>query len=409
MLRAMAAGSVAAGLAACGGPVVSATPAPTGPASPSPTGPGPSAEPTASAGPSVQPTGSAAPTPTSDPATLRAKIGRMFLVGFRGLELHDGDPIAIALAAGLGGVILFDRDQTTGGKRNISSPGQLADLTAALRAAASGQILIAADQEGGKVSRLNPAMGFPATRTQAAIGATDDPEVAHAAGKAMGDTMAAVGIDFDLAPVVDVNVDPKNPAIGALGRSFSADPSIVAAMAEAEIRGLHEAGVGSAIKHFPGLGSAAANTDFASVDVTKTWTDAELEPYRTLIGLGIPDAIMSAHILDRHRDPDAVASLSSITIDGLLRNQLGWTGVVMTDDLGAVAITDHYTQKEAIARAIEAGNDLLTFANQASYVPDLAARVVDIVVGFVASGRITEARIDESIARLDRIVARPPD
>ena len=92
------------------------------------------------------------------------------------------------------------------------------------------------------------------------------------------------GSTLDLAPVVDVNVNPKNPAIGALGRSFSADPSIVAAMAEAEIRGLHEAGVRSAIKHFPGLGSAAANTDFAVVDVTETWTMAELEPYETLIG-----------------------------------------------------------------------------------------------------------------------------
>ena len=409
MLQAMAAGSVAAGLAACGGPTASGTPAPSTPGVPTPSRPVASLEPSASAGVSARPTAPATPEPTSDPATLRAKIGRMLLVGFRGLELHDNDPIAIALAAGLGGVILFDRDQTTGGKRNISSPDQLATLTTALRGVALGPILIAADQEGGKVSRLNPAMGFPATRTQAAIGATDDPEQAHAAGKAMGDTMAAAGIDFDLAPVVDVNVDPKNPAIGALGRSFSADPSIVAAMAEAEIKGLHEAGVSSAIKHFPGLGSAAANTDFASVDVTKTWTDAELDPYRTLIGLGIPDAIMSAHILDRRRDAKAVASLSSVTIDGLLRGQLGWAGVVMTDDLGAVAITDRYTQKEAIARAIEAGNDLLTFANQASYVPDLATRVVDIVVGLVASGRITEARIDESIARLDLIVARPPD
>jgi beta-N-acetylhexosaminidase len=252
-------------------------------------------------------------------------------------------------------------------------------------------------------------MGFPATKTEAAIGATDDPAVARAAGQAMGATMAAAGIDMDLAPVVDVNVNPQNPAIGALGRSFSADPSIVAAMASAEIRGLHEAGIRTTLKHFPGLGSAAANTDFAVVDVTKTWREAELEPYATLIGLGLPDAIMSGNIVNRTLDPSgAPASLSAPIIDVLLRGRYGWTGAVVTDDLGAVAITSRYKQAEAVARAIEAGNDLLIFANQATYVPDLAARTVDTIDGLVSSGRITEARIDASIARLDGLAAPPP-
>ena len=331
------------------------------------------------------------------------------MVGFRGFEIGPGDPIAVALAAGLGGVILFDRDQLTGGSRNIASPRQLAALTASLRAAATSPLRIAIDQEGGRVSRLNPAKGFPATRTEAAIGATDDPAVARAAGLAMGRTMAAAGVDLDLAPVVDVDVNPNNPAIGALGRSFSADPSIVAAMAEAEIRGLHDAGVRATLKHFPGLGSAAANTDFAVVDVTKTWTEAELEPYATLIGLARPDAIMSGNIVNRTLDPaGAPASLSKAIIEGLLRSRYGWTGAVVTDDLGAVAITSRFKRAEAVARAIEAGNDLLVFANQASYVPDLAARLVDTIEGFVTSGRISEARIDTSIARLDRLVGPPP-
>jgi Beta-glucosidase-related glycosidases len=329
----------------------------------------------------------------------------MLLVGFRGLEVRPADPIAAALADGLGGVILFDRDQTTGGRRNIASPDQLAALTHALRDTASVPLFIAIDQEGGKVSRLNPALGFPATRSEAEIGATDDPDVALEAGRAMGATMAAAGIDLDLAPVVDVNVDPDNPAIGALGRSFSADPSIVAAMAEAEIRGLHEAGVHATIKHFPGLGSANANTDFDAVDVTATWTKAELEPFETLIGAELPDAIMSAHILNRRLDPDAPASLSPATIDGLLRQQLGWTGVVITDDLGAVAITSRFERTEAVARAIEAGNDLLTFANQADYVPDLVAQLLDDIVGLVESGRISEARLDQSVARLEILAA----
>ena len=226
----------------------------------------------------------------------------MLVVGFRGFEIRPTDPITKAIAAGLGGVILFDRDRVTG-TRNIESPAQLAALTAALRAAAPGNLLIAIDQEGGRVSRLQPAQGFPKTQSQAEVGATDDPDVALAFGRAMGATMAAAGIDFDLAPVVDVNVNPKNPAIGALGRSFSADPAIVAAMAEAEIRGLHEAGIRAAIKHFPGLGSASANTDLDRVDVTRTWSEAELEPFETLISLRLPDAVMTGHIVNDTIDP----------------------------------------------------------------------------------------------------------
>jgi beta-N-acetylhexosaminidase len=219
----------------------------------------------------------------------------------------------------------------------------------------------------------------------------------------MGATMAGVGIDLDLAPVVDVNVNPANPAIGALDRSFSSDPAIVAAMAEAEIRGLHDRGVRAAIKHFPGLGSASANTDFDDVDVTKTWTDAELEPYRALIEAGAPDAIMSGHIVNDRIDPGVPASLSPAAIDGLLRAELGWSGVVMTDDLGAEAIAGRYRRGEAIALAIEAGNDLLLFANQTIYVADLASEVIETIVGHVLSGRLAEERIDASIERLDRM------
>jgi beta-N-acetylhexosaminidase len=205
-----------------------------------------------------------------------------------------------------------------------------------------------------------------------------------------------------------VDIDPKNPAIGALGRSFSSSPSVVATMAAQEIRGLHQHGVRTAIKHFPGLGSASANTDFARVDVTNTWTDKELEPYRTLIGQHLPDAVMTAHITDRKLDPDLPASLSKAITTGMLRGQLGWDGVVMTDDLGAVAVTSRYHRADAIALAIEAGADLLTFANQASYVPDLAAEVVETIVGLVGAGKLTEARIDQSVARLEHLMATHP-
>lgn len=322
------------------------------------------------------------------------------MVGFRGSTIDPIDPITKALEAGLGGVILFDRDRVTG-TRNIESPDQLAALTASLRAAAPGNLIIAIDQEGGRISRLKPAQGFPATRSQAEIGATDDPDAAFEAGRAIGATMAAAGIDLDLAPVVDVNVNPTNPAVGALERSFSDDPSIVAAMAEAEIHGLHEFGVRAAIKHFPGLGSATANTDVELVDVTGTWSEAELEPFETLISLGVADAVMVGHMINDTIDRGVPASLSAATVGGLLRARLGWTGAVITDDLGAEAIASQFERSEAAALAIEAGNDLLLFANQSVYVPDLATQLVDTIMDLVASGRISEARIDESIERID--------
>lgn len=399
LLRGMAAGSVATGLAACG---VSGSPSPSPSSTPSPR-PFPTPSPAESEPPAPTPEPTEPPAPTSDPAALQRKIGRLLMVGFRGLTIVSDDPIAQALSDGLGGVILYDRDHVTG-TRNIESPGQLAALTASLRAAAPGGLLIAIDQEGGRVSRLKPARGFPATQSQAEIGATGDPAAAFQAGMDMAETMAAAGIDFDLAPVVDVNVNPSNPAIGAFDRSFSDDPAVVAAMAEAEIHGLHEFGIRAAIKHFPGLGSATANSDVAHVDVTATWTEDELLPFERLIGAGLPDAVMTGHIVNDTLDPGIPASLSRETIEGLLRGRLGWSGAVITDDLGAEAIAMRYSQEEAVALALEAGNDLLLFANQTLYVPDLAQQLVETIAGLVASGRITEGRIDESIERLDVLV-----
>ncbi|MEX1170844.1 MAG: glycoside hydrolase family 3 N-terminal domain-containing protein [Chloroflexota bacterium] len=394
LLRGLAAGSVATGLAACGvGPTPSPSSTPGLPVvSPTPTN-RPSEPPPQTPEPSE-------PAPTRDPEALRRKIARLLMVGFRGFTIGPDDPITRALNAGLGGVILFDQDRITRA-RNIESPAQLAALTASLRSAAPGNLLIAIDQEGGRISRLKPARGFPATRSQAEIGATDDPDEAFRAGRDMAETMAAAGIDLDLAPVVDVNVNPANPAIGALDRSFSDDPAVVAAMAEAEIHGLHEYGVRATIKHFPGLGSASANSDIAHVDVTATWTEEELVPYEFLIAAGLPDAVMSGHIVNDALDPGVPASLSAETIDGLLRGTLGWTGAVITDDLGAEAIASRYTRAESVALALEAGNDLLLFANQAIYVPDLAEELVETIMALLASGRITEGRIDESIERLD--------
>lgn len=313
-----------------------------------------------------------------------------------------------AIAAGeLGGVILFDRDgETQLAGRNIIGPDQLGALTGLLRSTAlrgpiGPHLLIAVDQEGGRVARLNPTNGYPATPSAAELGAADDLERTTSAAVLTAITLAGAGIDFNLAPVVDLNVNPSNPAIGALDRSFSADPVVVVAHATAVIEAQRGAGIRTGIKHFPGEGSATGNTDKGVVDVTATWTETELEPFRALISADLPSAVMVGAIVNGQLDADYPAVLSRLTVTELLRNQLGWRSVVISDDLQAPAITQRYRDGEAIALAIEAGVDLLLFANQQDYDPDLVDHVLGTVLEHVTSGRITEARLDESIARIE--------
>ena len=328
----------------------------------------------------------------------------MLVVGFRGLDVSSDSWIARAIAEqGIGGVVLFDRDQLTGGARNVESPSQVKALVAQLRALATDRRLIAAiDQEGGVVTRLSPRYGFPSLASEAEIGEQGDDAVADWAAGLVA-TLAEAGIDLNLAPVVDLDVNPTNPAVGALGRAFSADPAIVARDAAIEIAAHRARNIRTALKHFPGLGSATVNTDFGVADVTATWTDRELQPYRELLAQGLVDVVMAAHVVNGRLDADAPASLSRRTVSDLLRGELGWDGPVITDDLQAAAITETFGSDDAVRLAIEAGCDLLLFANQQVHDPEVANRVLDLVEGLVSDGTITEARIDASVARLGRV------
>jgi beta-N-acetylhexosaminidase len=342
------------------------------------------------------------PSPTTSPAELRRMIGGMLVVGFRGLTVADTDPVARAIAEdGLGGVVLFDRDQLTGKPRNIASPSQLRDLTASLRALApDGKLFVAVDQEGGRVARLTPATGFPPTVSEAELGQQDDPDVAFAAGRRTATTLRDAGIDWNFAPVVDLDVNPDNPSIGALGRSFSADPAVVVAMATQVIRAHRELGVLTTLKHYPGLGSATGDTDREFVDVSRTWTPRELGPFRDLVAAGLADSVMAANAFNRQLDASHPASLSHATVTRSLRRDLGFGGPVVTDDLQAGAIRDRYSDADAIELAIAAGCDVLVLANQQVYVAEVARHTIDIVVNLVRRGRVTEHRIAASLERI---------
>lgn len=374
--------------------------------------PGASPSPSRTPTPTMSPSTTASPIPTPSPTperpTLREKAAQLLLIGFRGLTVADAPGIVADIAErGVGGVVLFSRDQLTGGLRNVESPDQVRRLVADLRSRARvAPLIVAIDEEGGLVARLGPDHGFPATRSPAELGATGDPGQTRTAAGQMARTEAGVGITLNLAPVVDLDLNPDNPIIGGLDRSFSADPTTVIEHARAFIEAHHDAGVQCAIKHFPGHGSATGDTHGGVVDVTDVWSRTELEPFANLTADGTTDAVLTAHIFNATLDPTDPATLSVATIGGVLREQLGWDGPVISDDLQMRAIADAYGFEETIALALEAGIDLLLIANQLVYEPDIVSRAIDVIEGLVTTGRITEARLDTSIART-AVLRRP--
>ena len=343
------------------------------------------------------------PAPIPAPAvTLAEKVGQMIMVGFRGLSVDENSPIVRHIQEShIGSVVLFDYDAPTRTyDRNIQSPAQVAALTAALQAFSPTPLLIATDQEGGKVARLSPKWGFPATLSAQELGEMEDLEYVAFLLDEMAATVDASGINLNLAPVVDLNTNPDNPVIGAIGRSFGADAQVVIDHALTFIGAHRRQGVLTTLKHFPGHGSSTADSHKGFVDVTDSWSRRELTPYGTLIQQGAVDTIMTAHVFNEELDRTYPATLSKATITDLLRDELGFKGVVISDDMQMGAIADLYPYADAVALAINAGVDMLAIANNSVYDEAIAPRTADLILGMVADGRIPVSRIDESYARI---------
>jgi len=344
----------------------------------------------------------------SSAASLNDKIGQMVLVGFRGTKLDPSNPVLADIRdRHIGGVVLFDYDVPGQSPvRNIESPSQVRNLTAALKEASPSPLLVAVDQEGGKVSRLKEKFGFPATVSQQSLGTSDDIRATRKSAEETAKTLAECGFNINFSPVVDLNINPENPVIGGRGRSFSENPAVVTEHAIEVIKAHHARGILTTLKHFPGHGSSKDDSHLGFVDVTETWSRTELEPYEKIIAAGLSDTVMTAHIFNSKLDTSLPATLSGRTIDGLLRGELRFDGVVISDDMQMKAISAHYGLEEAVFLAIRAGVDILAFANNSIFDPDVAASAIQIIRKAVHDGKISEERIDRSYARITRLKSR---
>lgn len=325
--------------------------------------------------------------------SLRLKLGQMIVVGFLGSTVPDSLFVDLS-QRNLGGVVISVANG------NLNDPAQIGQLTDALRAAATVAPFIAVDQEGGRVARLGAGNGFAATNSAYTLGTTyGSLDSTRAQAALMAGWLVQCGMNLNLAPVLDVNVNPLSPAIGYYGRSFSADPADVTSHAAVFIDEFHERGLITAAKHFPGHGSATSDSHFSLPDITSTWSDAELNPYRALMTAGRIDMVMVGHLFNAQIDSVYPTSLSALTIDGLLRGSLGYNGVVITDamGMGALANFDFFDRAEL---AVNAGADILLYTSNIRNNNSLVRELVDSLAARVANGHIAEKRIEDAYNRI---------
>jgi beta-N-acetylhexosaminidase len=334
--------------------------------------------------------------------SLSLKIGQMIMIGMAKAEF---DPeVAAAIRQGkAGAILLFEKNvPKTNSYTNLKKVLYTYQQTAPL------PLFICIDQEGGRVNRLKERYGFPRSISAAAMGKNKTLDSVRFYGASTASTLAGLGFNVNFAPVVDLAVNPSNPIIAKVERSFSNNEDTVVMMAEAFIQEHRKVGVLTALKHFPGHGSSKDDTHLGMADVTNTWTDRELVPYQRIIADGYVDAVMSSHIVNKKLDKDSLpGTLSKDILDGILRKRLGFNGVVFSDDMQMQAITKNYGFEESIKLAINAGIDILCFSNNIAGSEDRTVnKVHEIIRAYVNRGEISRERINESFVRIMKLKQR---
>lgn len=333
---------------------------------------------------------------------LEKKIGQMLLIGFRGLELNDNSAISDDIInERIGGLILFDIDLELGGSaRNIESPQQLKKLIGQIKSYSKTPLFLSIDQEGGLVNRLKEEYGFPQTVSQMMLGDLNKEDKTRYWASIAVNCLSEMGFNLNFAPVVDLEINPENPVIGKKERSFSSDPEIVAKHAEIIIEEHKKKNIICCIKHFPGHGSSLEDSHLGMVDVSKLWNEIELIPYKKLISRKQVDMIMTAHIFNKNLDEKYPATLSKRILTGMLRESLAFNKVIITDDLAMKAISQNFGLEKSIELTINAGSDILLFANNSTYNQNIAKKVISIIKELVKAGKISEDRVEESYNRI---------
>ena len=333
---------------------------------------------------------------------LESMIGQMIMVGFSGYRITDSDVIRVRdqLADGtVGGVVLYPE--------NIGTPDQLRALTAFLRDARPTPVpFIGVDQEGGLVQRLTRQNGHLYIPSAWKVGRNpsfSDPESAVRLYAGMAKDLAEAGFNLNFGPVVDLNLNPDNPVIGQRERSFGADPNTVTQLARAFIVAHRDAGIVTVVKHFPGHGSSRADSHKTLADISDTWREIELEPYRQLAKDGLLDAVMIGHLYHPRFSDGArlPASLSRRAITALrAKGYIGFQGVVVSDDMEMGAVRGEYSLEERVIKAVNAGTDLIVFSNEKSHDPELGVKVHTVMSEAVKDGRISRVRIEQAYGRI---------
>lgn len=351
--------------------------------------------------------------------SLEEMVGQMIMTGFHGDGTDETDENFIAVteqikSGQIGGVILFDIDlsglmargmSTAQAKKqifssNIKNMDQVKKLNEQLQSIAPKKLLIAIDQEGGNVQRLKLEHGFKSTPSAKELG-KGDTQTTYKTAYDLGTRLGDLGFNVDFAPLLDVDVNPKSPAIGAKDRSFSANPDIVTQHGGTFARGLEDAKMAYSFKHFPGHGSAGNDTHAGITDVTKTYQDYELTPWQDLLKNASPyTMVMVAHVVNNNFDT-LPASLSKRTIQ-MIRD-MGFDGVIISDDMDMGAIANEYGTETAVEMAINAGNDILVFGNNLTFDKNRGRDVNKMIVRMVKNGKIKKSRIRESYKRIMKL------
>lgn len=351
---------------------------------------------------------------------LRKKIAQMIMIGFKEAVVDEHTPVVRAIRGfSLGGVILYNielkcfleaqkqnpdltRDQ--GARlcpKNIVSRKQVKDLTSALKSYSREPLLISVDQEGGLVSRLGSAAGFSGRESPRELGERDDLGETTKIAEGMAEDLKESGINLNLAPVVDLDLNPAG-LISQNGRSFGRDPGLVYRHARAFILAHHKQGILTTLKHFPGKGSAGKDTHSELADVTPLFQNQELHPFSRLIGEGMADLVMTSHIHHRGWDKDYPVTLSPKILQGMLREKLGYQGVIISDDLLMGGIVKQFCLEEACVLAVQAGVDILLASNNTpgGDDPSLFHRIFETLVKAADQGRVSSCRIESSCSRI---------